>query len=116
MSTRRPRAAAAGLVLALALSTAVSAQSGNASWVAWARDHSFPVASIAPSATEEFADLQFLKQVIGDRRLVQLGESGHGVAEFDSAKARLVQFFHEQMGFDVIAFESSMYECFAADV
>ena len=62
-----------------------------------------------------FDDLQFLKGVIGDRRLVQLGESGHGVAEFDSVKVRLVQFLHQQMGFDVIAFESGLYECFRAD-
>jgi erythromycin esterase len=53
--------------------------------------------------------------VIGRRRLVQLGESSHGVAEFDSAKVRLVKFFHEEMGFDIIAFESSIYECYAAN-
>src|SRR5262249_54802612 len=64
---------------------------------------------------DDFADLQFLKTVVGERRLVQLGEAGHGVAQFDSAKVRLVKFFHEQMGFDVMAFESSIYECFAAN-
>jgi erythromycin esterase len=53
--------------------------------------------------------------VIGPRRLVQLGESGHGVAEFDSTKVRLIRFLHEEMGFDVIAFESGLYECFRAD-
>ncbi len=38
-----------------------------------------------------------------------------GVGQFDSAKVRLIKFFHEQRGFDVIAFESSIYECFAAN-
>ncbi len=70
--------------------------------------------SAVPPA-DDYSDLQFFKRVIGDRRLVELGESGHGVAEFDAMKVRLVKFFHEQMGFDVIAFESSIYECFAAN-
>ncbi len=102
-------------VLAVALSTALLAESNAAEWVVWTRSNHFPIASVVPSAGDEFADLQFLKSVVGERRLVQLGESGHGVAQFDSAKVRLVKFFHEQMGFDVMAFESSLYECFAAN-
>ena len=46
---------------------------------------------------------------------MQLGESGHGVAEFNHAKVRLIKFLHQQMGFDVIAFESGLFECFNAD-
>jgi len=30
-------------------------------------------------------------------------------------KVRLIQFLHQQMGFDVIAFESGLFECFRAD-
>jgi erythromycin esterase len=102
-------------ILVVTLSSALLAQSDAAEWVVWTRSNSFPIASIVTTADDDFADLQFLKDVIGDRRLVQLGESGHGVAQFDSAKVRLVKFFHEQMGFDVMAFESSIYECFAAN-
>jgi erythromycin esterase len=111
----RPLRVAAGLIVVAAWSQIATAQSSDAAWIAWARDHSFPIAATAPVADDDYADLQFFKQVIGDRRLVQLGESGHGVGQFDSAKVRLVKFFHEQMGFDVIAFESSIYECFAAN-
>jgi erythromycin esterase len=103
------------LIVVAAWSQIAAAQSSGAEWIAWARDHSHPIAATAPVTDDDYADLQFFKQVIGDRRLVQLGESGHGVAQFDSAKVRLVKFFHEQMGFDVIAFESSIYECFAAN-
>jgi erythromycin esterase len=104
------------VVVVLALTASASAQIDRAAWIAWTRAHAHPVESlISVVPDDDFADLQFLKDVIGDRRLVQLGESGHGVAQFDSAKARIVKFFHEQMGFDVIAFESSMYECFVAD-
>src|SRR5262245_636538 len=101
--------------LVVLLSGALHAQSDTSAWVAWTRANHFPIASIVSAASDDFADLQFLKTTIGERRLVQLGESGHGVAEFDSAKVRLVKFFHEQMGFDVMAFESSIYECFAAN-
>jgi erythromycin esterase len=85
-----------------------------AEWAAWVQaNHSRIRTTAATDAS--FDDLQFLKPAIGDRRLVQLGESGHGVAEFDSVKVRLVRFLHEQMGFDVIAFESGLFECYRAD-
>jgi len=83
-------------------------------WAAWVLANHFPIRST--SATDaDFADLRALKEVIGERSLVQLGESGHGVGEFDSVKVRLIRFLHEEMGFDVIAFESGLYECSRAD-
>ena len=102
-------------LLVATLASAVLAQNDTAAWVAWTRANHFPIASIVSTPQDDFADLRFFKDVIGERRLVQLGESGHGVGQFDSAKVRLIKFFHEQMGFDVIAFESSIYECFAAN-
>lgn len=36
-----------------------------------------------------------------------LGEASHGVAESNWAKVRLIKFLHQQLGFDVVAFESS---------
>jgi erythromycin esterase len=102
-------------IVVLGLAAGLLAEGDTAAWIVWTRSNQFPIASIVTSSDEDFSDLQFLKDVIGRRRLVQLGESGHGVAEFDSAKVRLIKFFHEAMGFDVIAFESSIYECYAAN-
>ena len=73
----------------IALAAGVFAQSDRTEWVVWTRSHHFPIASIAPTPRDDYADLQFLKEVLGDRRLVQLGESGHGVAEFDSVESPL---------------------------
>jgi erythromycin esterase len=101
-------------LLALILSPA-TAQTGNSAWRAWARANHHPIATTQSFDGDTFEDLQFLKSVLRDRRLVQLGESGHGVADFNHVKVRLIKFLHQQMGFDVIAFESGMYECFNAD-
>ncbi|MEB0032879.1 erythromycin esterase family protein [Undibacterium sp. RTI2.1] len=58
--------------------------------------------------SDDFSDLQFLKPLLKDKRIVQLGESAHGVAEFNWMKIRLIKFLHQEMGFDVIAMEASM--------
>ena len=41
--------------------------------------------------------------------------AGHGVREFSQTKVRLIKFLHQELGFSVIAFESSLFECFMAD-
>jgi erythromycin esterase len=61
--------------------------------------------------SDDFSDLQFLKPLLKDKRIVQLGESSHGVAEYNWLKVRLAKFLHKEMGFDVLAFESSLPEC-----
>ena len=78
----------------------------------WIEENYIPIRSLTSS---DFSDLQFLKPILKDRKLVQLGESGHGVSEFDMVKVRLIKFLHQEMGFDVIAFESSLFECFYAN-
>jgi erythromycin esterase len=82
--------------------------------VAWLAAHAIPLRSISPADTS-FADLQPLKQVIGDARIVMLGEATHGDGAGILARTRLIRFLHQEMGFDVLAFESSMYSCAAAD-
>jgi erythromycin esterase len=74
----------------------------------WVRHNAHAVRSLGAT---DFSDLRFLGPVLAGKRIVQLGESGHGVAEFDMAKVRLIKFLHESLGYDVIAFESSTYEC-----
>jgi erythromycin esterase len=111
-----PSAPAALVTLALAVS-ALAVQALDSRWIAWIREnhHAIQQPPVAPRE-DDFADLQFLKGVIGDRRIVQIGESHHSVAEYGAVKTRLIKFLHQEMGFDVLAFESSIYECFAADL
>jgi erythromycin esterase len=77
-------------------------------YTAWVRAHARPIRSLGAT---DFSDLRFLAPLLRDKRIVQLGESAHGVAEFNMAKVRLVKYLHEELGYDVMAFESSTYEC-----
>src|SRR5580692_698580 len=69
-----------------------------------------PVRSIDPADTD-FSDLGALKTAIGGARIVLLGEQTHGEGSTFLAKTRIIKFLHEKMGFDVLAFESGLYDC-----
>lgn len=84
-------------------------------WKKWTNDHSYSLTSIQPEAigqqnipSTKFEDLEMLKPLLHDKRIVFLGESSHGVAEFNLAKTRIIQFLHQEMGYNVLAFESGM--------
>ena len=76
----------------------------------WVRANAVPFRSVNPNDTD-FGDLQSLKKIIGDARIVQLGEQSHGDGTCFKTKIRLIKFLHEEMGFDVLAFESGLYDC-----
>lgn len=84
----------------------------NEDWVAWIEANHQPVRSLT---AEDYSDLTFFAPLLADKRVVQLGESGHGVREFSQMKVRVIKYLHEELGFDVLAIESSLYECFVAD-
>ncbi|HEX2225485.1 MAG TPA: erythromycin esterase family protein [Thermoanaerobaculia bacterium] len=65
-----------------------------------------------PLAGSGFADLQGLKPVIGDARIVSLGEATHGTREFFQMKHRLLEFLAEEMGFTHFAIEASMPDAY----
>ena len=77
----------------------------------WVRQHHHPLRSLTADA---FGDLAFLKPLLEGKRIVQLGENGHGMAEYSLAKVRLIKFLHQELGFEVIAFESALYQCYRA--
>src|SRR2546421_4659909 len=96
------------VVLIFACGRLSFAQSQGAK-VAWLKDHALAVRSIDP-ADDDFSDLAPLRDLIGDARVVQLGEQSHGDGATFYAKARLIRFLHERMGFDVLAWESGMLD------
>ncbi|EPY04348.1 erythromycin esterase-like protein [Paenibacillus alvei TS-15] len=85
-------------------------------WKNWLSDNAVSLNSINPEQTgsdariapEKFADLEALKPLLQDKRIVYLGESSHGAAQYNSAKTRLIQYLHQELGFNVIAFETNL--------
>lgn len=77
-------------------------------YAAWVKANAHPIRSLGAT---DFSDLRFFAPLLANKRIVQLGESGHGVAEFSMAKVRLIKYLHEELAYDVMAFESSTYEC-----
>lgn len=76
---------------------------------AWLKAHARPVRTIDPT-DEDFSDLKALGEAIGDSRVVQLGEPSHGAGSCFAAKARIVKYLHRQFGFDVLIWESGLYD------
>lgn len=76
--------------------------------VAWLRDHAHPIAATDPS--DNIDDLAFLKDIVGDARIVALGEATHGTREFFQMKHRITQYLATEMGFTIFAIEASTPE------
>lgn len=86
----------------------VSTREAPSAAVAWMRDNAIRFATAEPN--DDFSDLQLLKQLIGDARIVSLGEATHGTHEFQTMKHRLVRFLVAEMGFTTFAMEANLPE------
>jgi erythromycin esterase-like protein len=93
------------LVLAL-VAFSCAASDGLQGWIS---QNAVSIRSI-DAADDDFSDLEPLLGAIGSARVVQLGEPSHGAGSSFAAKVRLIKFLHQRMGFDVVAWESGMYE------
>lgn len=75
---------------------------------AWLRAHAHPISSAA--AEPAFDDLAAFGQIVGDARVVGLGEGTHGTHEFFAIKARLFRYLVREKGFTVFAIEANQPE------
>lgn len=55
-------------------------------------------------------DIEFLRDLVGDARIVALGENTHGTRDFFEMKARILRFLVEEMGFNTFAIEATWPE------
>jgi len=58
-----------------------------------------------------FSTLSRLKNELKDVRIVGLGESNHSMGTTFEAKVAMIKYLHDSLGFNVIAFESGIYDC-----
>ena len=62
-----------------------------------------------------FADMEPLRRVVGNARVVALGEATHGTREFFQLKHRMLEFLVSEMGFTAFGIEATMPEAFDID-
>ena len=76
----------------------------------WLSENAIPLENV--EAGHGFADLQPLKGVLKDVRIVGLGEATHGTREFFQFKHRMLEFLVEEMDYSIFAIEASYPACF----
>lgn len=79
----------------------------------WLREHATILSGLDPDAP--LGDLEPLREIIGDARVVGIGEGAHFVAEFTLLRQRVLRFLAERCGFTVLAFEFGFSEGYALD-
>ncbi|UAC50086.1 erythromycin esterase family protein [Bacillus aquiflavi] len=62
-----------------------------------------------------YDDFHFLKPILEKKKFVFLGESNPCVKEYDVAKVNLIKYLHQQLGFNVLAFEGDFGDCIIGD-
>jgi erythromycin esterase len=71
----------------------------------WFREQAATLTTLDPHA--DLDDLEPLRDIVGDARVVAVGENAHFVEEFSSARQRVLRFLAERCGFTVLAYEFS---------
>ena len=74
----------------------------------WVHDHAIPLTTSDPNAP--LGDLAPIGRIVGDARIVALGEGTHGTSEFFQMKHRLTKYLAQNKGFTVFAIEANMPE------
>ncbi|MFT5780539.1 MAG: hypothetical protein ACI837_003501, partial [Crocinitomicaceae bacterium] len=74
-------------------------------WEEEIREQSIPFYSLT---SDDYSDLAFLKETLSGKEIIFLGENSHCVKEYNQLRIRIIKYLHEQMGVNVIAFETSM--------
>src|SRR5262245_49189470 len=91
---------------AFCIPSALRAEPGelNPEVIAWLKANALPLTTAEPGSGVK--DLEQLRPLIGDARVVSLGEATHGTREFFQLKHRVMEYCISQLGFTVIAFEA----------
>lgn len=79
--------------------------------VEWIKDN----ASEIINDNDDFQGFEFLDPLLVNRRIVMLGENTHGSNEYFYLKNRMIRYLHEQLGFNVLAWESNILDCYAVE-
>ena len=95
-----------GLVLGALMICSAAPPTVDRPPVEWLRKFARPLATCEPGGTDR--DLAPLRAVVGDARVVALGEVQSGTHEFFQMKRRIVEYLATHMGFTLFAIEENM--------
>jgi erythromycin esterase len=98
------------LCLLVGAEASPAVESGDEATVHWLRQNAIPVQTV--EAGHGFADLQPLGKVVGDARIVELGEATHGTREFFQFKHRMIEYLVSQKDFTIFSIEANMPEAY----
>jgi len=98
------------LVLGSVMLCGAAPPSGDHAPVEWLRMNARPCATCEPGGDDR--DLEPLRAIVGDARIVALGEVSSGTHEFFQIKRRMVKYLATHMGFTVFAIEENMPDAY----
>lgn len=75
------------------------------------RKYIYPLRTFEPDGGDT-NDLMVLDQLVGDSKVVALGEVTHGSSEIFKMKNRIIQYLAENKGFDIFSIEANMPESY----
>lgn len=74
----------------------------------WLRNNCVKISTEDPSSSKP--DLSGIEDIVGNAKIVALGEGTHGTSEFFKMKHRIVKYLAEHMGFTIFAIEANLPE------
>ena len=78
--------------------------------IKWVSNHALPLNSVLPGT--DSTDLLPIKDIVGDARIVSLGEPTHGNREVFQLKHRMIEYLVTEMGFNIFALECPFGEAY----
>lgn len=83
---------------------AVAAPPSDSAFVRWLGAHAKPLATTSPEAGLD--DLAALRDIVGNARVVLLGQATHGTREFFQLGHRMIQYLVTELGFSAVMIEA----------
>jgi erythromycin esterase len=76
----------------------------------WVKTHAIPITTL--TAESGLDDLEPVKNLVGDAKILALGEATHGTSEFFKLKHRMLEYLVKKQGFTVFAMEGGWASAF----
>jgi len=99
-----------GLVLGALVTCGAAPPETESPPVEWLRKNARPFDTCEPGGTDR--DLAPLRAIVGDARIVALGEVSSGTHEFFQMKRRIIEYLATHLGVALVGFEEQMSEAY----